>query len=80
MTPREERAALQEKVEEIKKVTAEMDARFHRLPFNQETAQMREMMVKLLEELHRMERNIDALLQLESADEQISEGGTENGR
>lgn len=77
MTPSEERRALTEKIEEIRKASAEMDARYARLPFNEETRELREMMGKMLGELHRMEENMQRLLRL--GEDSEAEGGTENG-
>lgn len=79
MTSREERAALQEKVDELHKVTGEMEERLSRLPFTRDSETLREMMVNMLGQLHQMDREMRAMLRYAEENEKNSEGGTENG-
>lgn len=53
-----------------------MELRLKNLPFNKETEGMREIMFKMVAELHRMERNMSALLQ---TDDEIENGGNSDG-
>ena len=77
MTPEEERRALREKAEELRKVTAQTEERMASLPYNAETEPLRETMRKLMEEVHRMEGNIPSMLEI--SEKQEIEGGNNNG-
>lgn len=77
MTPEEERRALAEKAEELSRTRAETERRLAAMPYSEQTAQLRATMEELVSQLHRMERNLEAMLRL--AGEETTEGGTENG-
>lgn len=77
MAEARERAAAREEEAEIHQIIADVDDRFARLSFNAETEPMREKMAQLLNEMHRMEENLQRLAQLKE-DKEIK-GGTENG-
>lgn len=79
LTPEEERALLQEKVAEVRAAIAKMEENQRKLPYNPETAQLREMMGKLLSEMQRMEQNMLSLLRLDEENTDSSEGGKNHG-
>lgn len=79
MSPGEECAALRAKLTELREATATMEERLARLPFDAESAPMREMMVDMLGKLRAMDQEMEEMLR--AAEEHIanSEGGEENG-
>ena len=77
MTPDEERRALVEKAEELSQTRAETERRLAALPYIEQTAQLRATMEELVNQLHRMEKNLEAMLRL--AGEETTEGGKDNG-
>ena len=76
MPTKAERAELESKLKEIRTAVADMELRLKNLPFNKETEGMRDVMYKMVAELHRMERNMSALLQ---TDDEIENGGNSDG-
>ncbi|MBQ3079557.1 MAG: hypothetical protein IJC48_06135 [Clostridia bacterium] len=68
---------LREKTEELKKVTGELEAKIEKMPYAEETANARAMMEKMVSELRRMEKNLQAMIRISTESE--SEGGQTNG-
>jgi len=64
MTNGEERRALIEKAAEIRKATKETESRFAALPKNEQTAQVRETMEKLVAEMRRLDDNLQAMIRI----------------
>lgn len=77
MCSRQERQLLEQKLREINQAIAQTQARFDALAPREETAQLRETVSKLLTELRRMEKNLQALLRLN--DDMNAQGGTNHG-
>ena len=64
MNREEERRALIEKAAEIRKAAKETEARFAALPKNEQTAQVRETMEKLVAEMRRLDDNLQAMIRI----------------
>lgn len=77
MCSRQERQLLEQKLREINQAIAQTQARFDALAPREETAQLRETVSKLMVELRRMEKNLQALLRLN--DDMNAQGGTNHG-
>ena len=60
----EERRALIEKAAEIQKAAKETEAKFAALPKNEQTAQAREVMEKLVAEMRRLDDNLQAMIRM----------------
>lgn len=72
-----EQAELQNKLQEVRTMAADMEARLNGLPYREETKEMREAASKMLIELRKMEYNIAAILQM---DDMNGNGGNTDGR
>ena len=73
----EEMTALKEKAAELSQVTGELEAKLAKTPYNKDTAPLREMMEKMVSELRRMDKNLQAMIRIGMESE--AEGGTDNG-
>ena len=70
----EEIRALSQKAEEIGEAIVGMEEKLKGLTFNEETAPAKFMMERMIEELRRMKKNIEAMREI--AVQSKSEGGT----
>lgn len=77
MVSEEERRALAEKIEELSRTRSETERRLAAMPYSEQTAQLKATMEELVSQLHRMERNLEAMVHL--AGEETTEGGMKNG-
>lgn len=67
MSAEMERESVQAQVEEIHRLIVQTDQNLAKLPFRSETETMRLAMMELQTQLHRMEQNLQTLLQQEEA-------------
>lgn len=72
-----EQAELQNKLQEVRTMATDMEARLNGLPYREETKEMREVASQMLIELRKMEYNIAAILQM---DDMNGNGGNTDGR
>lgn len=72
-----EQAELQNKLQEVRAMATDMEARLNGLPYREETKEMREVASQMLIELRKMEYNIAAILQ---RDDMNGNGGNTDGR
>lgn len=70
------KAELKNKLQEVHAAVVDMEMRLKGLPYRQETEEMRKVMFKMVKELHRMEDNITAMLQM---DDENRNGGNADG-
>ena len=60
-----ERTELKNKLQEVRTMVADMEVRLNALPYRRETEEMHGIMSKMVVELHRMERNLAAMLEID---------------
>ena len=60
-----ERTDLKNKLQEVRTMVADMEVRLNALPYRRETEEMHCVMSKMVVELHRMERNLAAMLEID---------------
>lgn len=66
MPTKAEQAELQNKLQEVRTMVADMEKRLNGLPYREETKEMREVASKMVTELRKMEHNILAILQMDN--------------